>query len=351
MQRKTLLVAVLGVSLAAALAGCGSDSKSQATTPVAATEPAEPAEPAQPEPAPAEPAPPPEPPAPTYLHGKWVWFELRSTAPDKSKAFYSELLGWQIETQEMSGMKFELVKAGGKDIAIISATEGKAKSHWVPYVSVPDVDAAVKTIEEQKGKVVTPASDIPNIGRYAIVSDPNGGEFAVFKGLRGDEPDAPPSVGTFVWNEYLTRNKKQHQAALAFYPAAIGFTTSQVPMGEGKKATTYDMLSIVGDGGKPVPRAGVQAARPASLGGAWLPWVTVEDTDAVVANVKKLKGKVLVKPNDIPSVGRAAVVADSTGAALGLLKPDTQEQPAAAQPNAEQPAQPDAARPAEGGAQ
>jgi predicted enzyme related to lactoylglutathione lyase len=334
MQRKTLLVPFLGASLAVAIAACGSDSKSsQPTTPVA-SEPAAPAE-AAPEPAPAEPAQPPPPPAPTYLHGKWVWYELVSTDTEKSKSFYSQLLGWQIEPQEMGGMKFDLVKSGGQDIATLTAAEGKAKSHWVPFVSVPDVDATVKTVEEQKGKTVKPPADIPNIGRFAIVADPNGVEFAVFKGANGDQPDPQqPATGQFVWNEYLTKNKKQHAAALAFYPATIGYTASQMQMGEGKKKMAYDMLSF-GE----APRAGVQAAKPTSLGGQWLPWVVVDDTDAMVALAKQLKGKIVVKAHDIPTIGRAAIVADSTGAAVGLLKPASpaEMKPAeGAQPPAEQ---------------
>jgi hypothetical protein len=340
MQRTTLLVPFVGATLAAALAACGSGSKASETTTPVAEAPPQPAEPA-PQPPPAEPAPPPAPPAPTYLHGKWVWFELRSTDVEKSKAFYSELLGWQIQPQEMGGAKFELVKTGGKDVATISATQGKAKSHWIPFVSVADVDATVKAIEEQKGKVVMPANDLPDIGRFAIVSDPNGAEFAVFKGAKGDEPDSQsaPVPGQFVWNEYLSKNKKQHQAALAFYPATLGYVTSQMQMGEGKKASSYDMLSVKGEGGQDMPRAGVQPAKPASLGGQWLPWVTVEDTDAIVALTKKLKGKVLTKPHDIPNVGRAAIVADPTGGAIGVLKPSMPEQPGS------QPAQPDASKP------
>jgi hypothetical protein len=337
MQRKNPLVPFLGASLVAVLAACGSDSKAtQPTTPVA-SEPAPAPEPAQPEPT-AEPAPPPEPPAPTYLHGKWVWYELRSKDVEKSKAFFTELLGWQIEQQDMNGMKFELVKSGGKDVATISPTEGKAKSHWVPFVSVPDVDAAVKTIEEQKGKVVKPAADIPDIGRFAIVTDPNGVEFAVFKGTRSDEPDAPaPVPGTFVWNEYQSKNKKAHTAAIAFYPAALGYTTSQMQMGEGKKQSSYDMLSFGEQ-----PRAGMQVAKPASLGGQWLPWLTVEDVDGLIAKVKTAKGKVVVKPHDIPTVGRAAIIADPTGATIGVLKPaapgEQGTQPAGAQPSGAQPA-------------
>ncbi|HLU68859.1 MAG TPA: VOC family protein [Kofleriaceae bacterium] len=333
MQKKTPLILLFGASLAAALAACGSDSRSQGTMPVtSSTEPVEPAEPAPPvaetTPAePAEPPAPPEPPPPTYLHGKFVWFELVSKDPEKSKAFWTQLIGWTAEPQEMEGQTFDLVKADGKEVAIIMATDNKkTKSHWVPFVSVPDVDAAVTAIEQNKGKVVKPAADVPDIGRFAIVADPNGAAFAVFKGAKGDQPDAQPKAGEFVWVENLVKNKKAHQAAVAFYPTVIGYTTNTMEMGTGKKKDTYDMLNY-GE----VPRAGIDEPKPRSLAGQWLPWVAVDDVDATVAKVKelskqKLRGKVVTKPHDIPMVGRAAVVTDPTGAALGLLQPLTPEQ-------------------------
>jgi predicted enzyme related to lactoylglutathione lyase len=321
------------ILLAAALAACGSDSRPQGTTPVtSSTEPTEPSEPAPPAPVvadkPPEPTRPPEPPPPTYLTGKWVWYALETSSIEKSKAFWSELLGWTMESNEMAGMKYELVKSSGKDVASLEVAAGKkAKSRWIPYVSVPDVDAAVKAVEENKGTVVKPAQDVPQIGRFAVVSDPNGAVFALFKGERSDDPDtkAPPQAGTFLWNELWTRNKKAHAASLAFYPAVIGYTTSQMQMGEGKKKIAYDMLSF-----SEVPRAGVNAASPASLGGQWLPWVAVDDVDAIVAKTRTLKGKVLQKPHDIPTVGRVAVVADTTGAPLGIIRPLTPEEMKAA---------------------
>jgi hypothetical protein len=333
---RTPRLAFLGVSLAALLAACGSDSKGQQTTPVtSSTEPTEPTEPGAAdrpaEPVPAQPAKPAEPPAPTYLHGKLVWYELVSSDPAKSKAFHAELLGWTVEPQEMAGMKFELAKAGGKDVATIRpADDKKTKSHWVPFVSVADVDAAVAAIEQNKGKVVKAAMDVPDIGRFAFVSDPNGAMFAVFKGARSDDPDTDQSkAGEFVWAENLTKNKKAQDAALAFYPAAVGYTVSSMDVGEGKKKSKYDMLSMADDN-KPKHRAGVVPAKPASLGGHWLPWVSVDDVDGTVAKVKGLKGKVVTKPHDIPGVGRAAVVTDPTGAPLGLLKSLSPEEQKAA---------------------
>jgi len=100
-------------------------------------------------------------------------------------------------------------------------------------------------------------------------------------------------------------------------------------VGEGKKKSKYDMLSM-GAGDKPKHRAGVVPAKPASLGGHWLPWVSVDDIDGTVAKVKGLKGKVVTKPHDIPGVGRAAVVTDPTGAPLGLLKSLSPEEQKAA---------------------
>ena len=330
---------VASLLCAAALAACGTDSRSHGTTPVTSstepTEPTDPSEPTAPAPAaaamtaPDEPVKPAEPPAPTYLHGKWVWYELESSNVEKSKAFFGELLGWQIEAAETAGAKYALCKAGGKEIASIEPVEVKnGKSHWVPYVSVPDVDAAVKAAEENKGKVVKPAQDVPQIGRYAVVSDPNGAVFALFRSERSDDPDSkgPPQAGVFLWNELLTRHKKAHASSLAFYPAVIGYTTSQMEMGDAKKKTSYDMLAYAEK-----PRAGVNAAKPASMGGQWLPWVAVDDVDAAVVKVKALKGKVAQKPFDIANVGRAAVVTDPTGAPVGLIKPLSPEEMKAAQ--------------------
>jgi len=329
MRTTTPRLLFLGVSLAAFAVACGgSDSKGQATTPVtSSTEPTEPTEPGGPDKAqdpvqPAEPVKPAEPPPPTYLHGKLVWFELVSSDPAKSKAFHADLLGWTVEPQEMAGMKFELAKAGGKEVATIRASEDKkVKSHWVPFVSVPDVDAAVGSIEQNKGKVVKAAMDVPDIGRFAVVSDPNGAEFAVFKSAKSDDPDTDQAKqGEFVWGENLTRSKKAQATALAFYPAAVGYVASSMDVVEGKKKSKYDMVSFNGPSGAAKPRAGIVPAKPAALGGQWLPWVAVDDVDATVGKVKGLKGKVVTKPHDIPGVGRAAVVSDPTGAPLGLLK-------------------------------
>jgi uncharacterized protein len=337
MTNRTPRLAFLGVSLAALLAACGSDSKGQQTTPVmSSTEPTEPTEPGGSEPPadpvqPAEPVKPAEPPAPVYLHGKLVWYELVSSDPARSKAFHAELLGWTVEPQETAGMKYELAKAGGKDVATIrQGDDKKTRSHWVPFVSVPDVDAAVAAALQNKGKVVKAAADVPDIGRFAFVSDPNGARFAVFKSVKSDDPDTDQAKqGEFVWAENLTRNKKAQEAALAFYPAAVGYTASSMDVGEGKKKSKYDMLSMA-SGDKPKHRAGVVPAKPASLGGHWLPWVSVDDVDATVAKVKGLKGKVVTKPHDIPGVGRAAVVTDPTGAPLGLLKSLSPEEQKAA---------------------
>lgn len=329
----------LGASLAALAAACGgSDSKGQATTPVtSSTEPTEPTEPAGPDKAqdpvqPTEPVKPAEPPAPTYLHGKMVWFELVSADPAKSKAFHADLLGWTIEPQETAGMKYELARAGGKEVATIrQAEDKKVKSHWVPFVSVPDVDAAVAAVEQNKGKVVKAAIDVPDVGRFAIVSDPNGAEFAVFKSSKSDDPDTDMArPGEFVWAENLTKNKKAQATALAFYPAAVGYTASSMDVPEGKTRSKYDMLSFAGPDGTTKHRAGVIPAKPASLGGHWLPWVAVDDVDATVARVKGLKGKVVTRPHDVPAVGRAAVVTDPTGAPIGLIKSLTPEQVKAA---------------------
>jgi predicted enzyme related to lactoylglutathione lyase len=72
-------------------------------------------------------------------------------------------------------------KAGqiGGMIAMPAEMKG-VPSHWLVYFDTKDVDASVKKAETLGGKVVVPATDIPNIGRFAIVQDTTGAAFALY---------------------------------------------------------------------------------------------------------------------------------------------------------------------------
>jgi len=115
--------------------------------------------------------------------------------------------------------------------------------------------------------------------------------------------------GTFVWNELLTRDV---DAAKAFYAAVAGWTYEPKPMALGG---THWIASLTGR-----PAAGIMqmpAELPPSTPPHWFAYLEVDDVDARVATLGKIGGKLLKGPFDIPGVGRFAIIADASGAALG----------------------------------
>lgn len=109
--------------------------------------------------------------------GAFSWCELMTSDPSAATRFYSELLGWKVEAMNM-GMPYNVLKVGDAAIGGImglppGAPAGAAPA-WMCYVTVADVDALVKRVEALGGKVHVPPTDIPTVGRFAVIQDPQG---------------------------------------------------------------------------------------------------------------------------------------------------------------------------------
>jgi predicted enzyme related to lactoylglutathione lyase len=111
------------------------------------------------------------------LHGAFSWCELLTTDVPEAKRFYSKLFGWTLEPAPMPGMEYTLVKYGGEQMGGIMTMppgcEGMPPS-WGIYVTVADVDATAKLTVEMGGKVLVPPQDIPQVGRFCVLQDPQG---------------------------------------------------------------------------------------------------------------------------------------------------------------------------------
>jgi uncharacterized protein len=111
------------------------------------------------------------------LHGAFSWCELLTTDVPEAKRFYSKLFGWTLEPAPMPGMEYTLVKYGGEQMGGIMSMppgcEGMPPS-WGVYVTVADVDATAKLAVEMGGKVLVPPQDIPQVGRFCVLQDPQG---------------------------------------------------------------------------------------------------------------------------------------------------------------------------------
>ena len=248
----------------------------------------------------------------TNTAGRFIWHELVTPDPKAALAFYQELFHWKASTMDMGpGGTYTILKAGDKDVAGVIPAE-KAKGippHWNLYFTSRDVDATAKQVKEKGGKVMAPPSDIPNVGRFAVLVDPQGSTFSVLAPTdERAETDARPGAGEFCWVSLLIDDPK---AALAFYGQVFGWTAKEMPAMNG-----YQELARAD--GKPVLGGVMKKEMPGP--NAWLQYVVVGDVDATAARASQLKGKVLAPPADIPGIGRFAVLQDPTGAALAVFK-------------------------------
>lgn len=243
-------------------------------------------------------------------HGKFVWFELFTADIERAKVFYTELLGWKVEPMEMGPeMTYDLIKHGDSGIGgFMKPPQEGGPSHWMSYLSVANVDAKAKDVVAAGGKQLGDAFDVPGVGRIAPVSDPQGGAFCLFS-ASGDDPSGSEGPGSWHWNELWA---KDDEAALKFYEGALGFSHEDMPMG-GEKP--YRILKQ-GDA-----MCGLMQSPAADVPVMWLPYVQVADCDATVERAKSLGAEVKSPAQDIPNVGRFAILQDPVGAVIAVMKP------------------------------
>ena len=175
--------------------------------------------------------------------GEFIWYELITADPEGAKAFYDAVVGWDIgpAAPEFNGYRMigrsDGKAAGGVLPLTADMQQHGARPTWLGYVHVPDVDAAVTAIGQAGGKALMPAFDIPNVGRIAMVTDPQGAPFYIMKpippaGRENEQSDvfSPTEQQRVGWNELITSDR---EAARRFYGEQFGWTSDDfMPMGE-----------------------------------------------------------------------------------------------------------------------
>ena len=108
--------------------------------------------------------------------GAFSWFELTTTDVRAAEAFYTRLFGWTTEPWIGEGT-YTLIKVDGKEVGgIVSAPSGEAPKpgSWGIYITVTDVDETARRAPEYGDKVLVQPTDIPKVGRFCIIEDPQG---------------------------------------------------------------------------------------------------------------------------------------------------------------------------------
>lgn len=115
-------------------------------------------------------------------HGAFSWNELMTNDVQGAKTFYAELLGWTLQDYKPGEMDYTMVKAGDTEVGGIMTIPEQAKGMppaWGAYVTVDDVDATAARVEQLGGKVLVPATNIPDVGRFVVIQDPQGATLAL----------------------------------------------------------------------------------------------------------------------------------------------------------------------------
>ena len=119
-------------------------------------------------------------------HGQVCWTEIASTNLETSKTFYGELFGWNLKKSEAFDSEMEYIEFGTAEdncmaggMYQMTKEFGDAPSHWMSYVAVDNVDESAEKAKALGGNVCVPPTEIPNVGRFCVVTDPTGATFSM----------------------------------------------------------------------------------------------------------------------------------------------------------------------------
>lgn len=258
----------------------------------------------------------------TNKHGDFIWYELLTSDADAAGEFYAKVVGWTTKSAGQPGMDYRFFYAGdGSDtrdgvggyMAITpDMAAGGARPCWLGYIAVDDVDASIASIVAAGGALQMPAHDIPDVGRIAMVTDPQGVPFYVMRGASDEGSHAfasdAPKLGHCAWNELSTTDPA---GAMAFYAQQFGWAKDgDMDMGPLGK---YEFLRhdfLIG---------AIMPKMPEMPVPVWTYYFRVPDIDVALATIRAEGGSILQEPTQIPGGDFAMNAIDPQGAAFALV--------------------------------
>jgi len=246
-------------------------------------------------------------------NGRFVWHEFLAKDETKAKDFYTSVAGWTTQPFPGGNDYTMWVGSQGPLGGVMRLPEEAEKMgtppNWMGHVQVEDVDAAASKVKTLGGRVLKEPTDIPTVGRFAVIADPQGAVISMFK------PGSPMTLhdsskaGEICWNELLTSDSV---AAFQFHSQIFGWKQLQEmdmgPMG---------VYRIFGVGDKQL--GGMMTVPKGSpMPPMWFYYIETPSLDAALERAKAKGATVMNGPMDVPGGGRIAQLMDSQGAAFAL---------------------------------
>jgi len=253
--------------------------------------------------------------------GAFIWYELMTPDPAGAKAFYDAVVGWDIgeAVPEFAGYRMIGRSDGGSAGGVLPLTDEMqqhgARPIWLGYVNVGDTDAEIAAIEQAGGAKIMGPTDIPNVGRIAMVTDPQGAPFYIMKPIppAGQEkaasdvfsPDAEQRVG---WNELTTGDV---EAARKFYGGRFGWSSDEfMDMGPNGKYRFWDY-----DG----TRLGALFQSYDGQSPKWRYYIRVPSVSKAKETAEAKGGTIHMGPHQVPTGDYILIGSDPQGAEFALV--------------------------------
>lgn len=253
-------------------------------------------------------------------HGLFVWYELLTTDIAAAKVFYGGVVGWGSEDASTAEFAYSLFTAGHGPVGGLMDLPPEARKlgatpRWVGYVAVDDVDTRAERIKRLGGAIYVPPTDT-NIGRIAVVADPQTATLALVKGLKlGQQSEADPDEpGGIGWRELYAADGNK---AFAFYQALFDW---REPEADTHPLPSYHLFAA---GGRTIGGMFTKHARvPVPF---WLYYFNVGDVDMALRRVEEGGGRIALGPHDLPDDTGIARCIDPQGAMFALQGPRTKD--------------------------
>ncbi len=256
----------------------------------------------------------------------FVWYELMTSDMAAATAFYGSVIGWEHRDSGLASHPYFHFLHDGKPVGGLMTLPPELGAqgvppHWSGYIASPDVDATAAAIVKAGGKIHHAPTDIPDIGCFAVASDPHGAVFGLFRPARTDMPPLPamPGKGYVCWRELMAGDGA---AAFDFYAAQFGWTLAEtLDMGE---MGQYRIFAIGSDNAGGDMAGGIMT-KPAQSPAPphWRFYFGVDDIDAAMERIVAGGGQVLMGPHQVPGGAWIVQAFDPQGAFFAVVGPKT----------------------------
>ncbi len=248
--------------------------------------------------------------------GKFVWYEYMGNDLDAAVDFYKRVVpGWTMSDSGMTSFPYKIASVGSHGVAGFLTIPEPAKAMgappcWTGYIWVEDVDAALPELEKAGGSLKNGPMDIPGIGRFAVVADPYGAMFTIFRDASSNPnpAPAPDTEGMFGWRELHAGDGK---GALDFYISQFGW----------KKESEFDMgsMGVYHLFHTGFEQGGIMTKAPQVPGPFWLYYIHVDALDAAIERIKANGGNVAHGPTQVPGGQWVVQAIDPQGGFFALV--------------------------------